>query len=137
MPTARASPTAGPSPTVERRDVQPEPPAEFVAAAGTIGTAVGVACASAYVGCSISDVIRENTPCGAQYVDVFVPTVENVENTYREPPAALAVVRCTGDIDPGAIASDIQSELGDAWDDAQDVASDLIDGIGNIFNGVL
>lgn len=102
---------------------------------GTLLTVVGTACFSAFVGCGINDVVRNVTPCGQQYIDIYVPTRERIssssEYTPHSPPPLMVFVRCDGgwDVDPAEIAGAARDELEDVADEVTDVGSEVADDI--------
>lgn len=83
-------------------------------------TAIGTVCGSMTLGCFVNDVIRGNTPCGSQIINVYVP--ETIDDGPEYPPVLL-IIRCNKDVsdDIESIANNLSQDLENAADDAAEI----------------
>ncbi|WP_058992401.1 hypothetical protein [Haloarcula sp. CBA1127] len=90
---------------------------------GTVGASPQVAvvvaglCAGPVLGCVANDAIRENTPCGVQYVGVYLTDTKISETKY---PISFRV-ECEG-IDSTEEAKEVAKEMSQSLEDAADSA---------------
>ncbi|QPV62340.1 hypothetical protein I7X12_16595 [Halosimplex litoreum] len=77
-------------------------------------------CGGTTMGCIINDAIRNNTPCGSQIIDVYIP--ESIDDGAEYPPVLL-LIRCEKDVsdDIEQLTEDITDRLDNAADEAVDI----------------
>ncbi|WP_152418108.1 hypothetical protein [Haloferax elongans] len=94
-----------------------------------LGAIVAGVCAGPTLGCAVNDAIRENTPCDAQYVGVYVTDARFADVKY---PVGLKVMCESIDVPEEAeeaakeMANDLEDAANDGADYAVEVGQDVI-----------